>query len=68
MVAEQQNHKEVIMTKEVLKTMLQDIINDRQEQAAVTMHDYFVAKTREVAGLGDSTPAVEQEPELDETE
>ena len=40
-----------------LKAMLQDIINDRQEQAAVTMHDYFVAKSREVAGL--STPQVE---------
>ncbi len=37
--------------KELLKNMLQDVINDRMEQAAVTMHDYFVAKTREVAGL-----------------
>lgn len=36
---------------EILKSMLQDIINDRQEQASVTMHDYFVAKTREVTGL-----------------
>ena len=37
---------------EQLKSMLQDIINDRHEQATVTMHDYFVSKTREVAGLG----------------
>lgn len=37
---------------ELLKSMLQDIINDRQEQATVTMHDYFVSKTREVAGMG----------------
>ena len=37
---------------DALKSMLQDIINDRHEQATVTMHDYFVAKTREVAGLG----------------
>lgn len=36
---------------EALKAMLQDIINDRQENASVTMHDYFVSKTREVAGL-----------------
>ncbi len=43
---------------ETLKAMLQDIINDRQEQAAVTMHDYFVAKSREVAGL--SQPVVEE--------
>ncbi len=50
--------------KEVLKSMLQDIINDRQEQAAVTMHDYFVAKTREVSGLA----PVAQEPEQVEVE
>jgi hypothetical protein len=36
---------------DALKSMLQDIINDRTEQASVTMHDYFVAKTREVTGL-----------------
>jgi hypothetical protein len=38
--------------QEMLKSMLQDVINDRMEQASVTMHDYFVAKTREVTGLG----------------
>ena len=46
--------------KEALRGMLQDVINDRMEQAAVTMHDYFIAKTREVAGLGvqaDKLPA-----------
>jgi hypothetical protein len=48
---------------ETLKSMLQDIINDRQEQAAVTMHDYFVAKTREVTGL--AAPAVSDEPSAD---
>lgn len=37
---------------EPLKSFLQDIINDRQEQAHVTMHDYIVSKTKEVAGLG----------------
>lgn len=37
--------------REILKTMLQDIINGKEEQAAVSMHDYFVSKTREVAGL-----------------
>ena len=43
--------------KEALRGMLQDVINDRMEQAAVTMHDYFVAKTREVAGLGGQAEA-----------
>jgi hypothetical protein len=42
---------------EALKSMLQDIINDRQENATVTMHDYFVSKTREVAGLGSPAAA-----------
>jgi len=41
---------------EVLKSMLQDIINDRQEQASVTMHDYFVLKTCEISGLSAETP------------
>jgi len=42
---------------EQLKSMLQDIINDRHENATVTMHDYFVSKTREVAGFGTSQVA-----------
>jgi hypothetical protein len=46
--------------QEQLKAMLQDIINDRQEQAAVTMHDYFVAKTREVTGLAAAKQAAEE--------
>ena len=40
---------------EALKSMLQDIINGKHDQASVTMHEYFVAKTREVAGLSTST-------------
>ena len=36
---------------ETLKAMLQEFINGKEEQAAVTMHDYFVAKTKEVTGL-----------------
>lgn len=34
--------------------MLQSIINDKHEEASVTMHEYFVSKTKEVAGLGES--------------
>lgn len=36
------------MTTQHLKTMLQDIINDRPEQAQAAMHEYFVAKSREL--------------------
>lgn len=46
--------------KDLLKGMLQDVINDRMEQASVTMHDYFVAKTREVTGLALPTETTEQ--------
>ena len=49
--------------KETLKAMLQDIINGKEEQASVTMHDYFVAKTREVAGLAQ---AADEELDLDD--
>ena len=45
--------------REYLKSMLQDLINDRQdlindrqEQAEQTIHSYLVAKTQQVAGLG----------------
>ena len=41
---------------ELLKSMLQDIINDRQDNASVTMHDYFVSKTREVTGMSQQEP------------
>ena len=52
--------------KEMLKGMLQDVINDRMEQASVTMHDYFVAKTREVTGLATATEEADVEPETTE--
>jgi hypothetical protein len=38
--------------REELKSMLQDLINDRPEQAEVTIHNYIVAKTQELSGLG----------------
>lgn len=53
--------------KEALKAMLQDVINDKMEQASVTMHDYFVAKTREVTGLATAkeVPALEAPADAD---
>jgi hypothetical protein len=51
--------------KELLKSMLHDVINDRQEQASVTLHDYFVSKMRDITGLGTATqksePVTDQE-------
>ena len=45
--------------KEHLKSMLQDLINDRPEQAEVTIHNYIVAKTQVAAGLAGEQAAEE---------
>jgi hypothetical protein len=41
--------------------MLRDMIDNKEEQASVSLHNYLVAKTREVSGLGalpaQTTPA-----------
>jgi hypothetical protein len=37
--------------KEKLKSMLQSFINDKQEDAAVQLHDYFIDKSRDVTGI-----------------
>lgn len=47
---------------ETLRTMLDQMIAGKEEDAAITMHDYFVSKTREVTGMS-TAPA-----EVDETE
>jgi len=36
--------------REQLKAMLQDLINDRPEQATATIHNYMVAKTQQLTG------------------
>ena len=43
--------------REQLKAMLQDLINDRPEQAETTIHNYIVAKTQQMAGLGGGAEA-----------
>lgn len=40
------------MDKEALKTMVQDIIHDRMDSASQIVHDFIVAKTQKVSGLG----------------
>lgn len=37
--------------KELLKSMLHNLINDKPEEAALDFHNYITPKTREVAGL-----------------
>jgi hypothetical protein len=53
---------------EQLKSMLQDIINGREEQATVTMHDYFVSKTRDVAGLSQESSDDFSDDDFDDNE
>ena len=55
--------------KEHLKSMLNNLINDNQEQASMDLHNYLTGKMQEVAGLGaqsSGTPAPEIEPELED--
>ena len=58
--------------KEQLTSMLMSVIKGDTEAASATMHDYFVAKTREVAGLaepdGRVEPTLDAEPGSEPTE
>ena len=40
--------------QETLRQMLDQMIAGKESEASITMHDYFVSKTREVTGLGGS--------------
>lgn len=42
--------------KEQLKSMLQSLINDDEDQANATIHQYIVAKTQQLTNIG--APAV----------
>lgn len=42
--------------KDALKSMLNNLINDRQEEASLDLHNYLTGKMRDVSGLG--TPPV----------
>ena len=54
--------------KEKLTAMLQDFIAGKEEQAAVTLHDYFVSKSREVTGLQEPVAAEAADDEVIEQE
>ena len=40
---------------DLLKQVVQDLINDRTEQAEVALHEYIVGKTQQVAGLAEAS-------------
>ena len=37
--------------REILKSVLHNLINGEEDTAAASMHDYFVAKTKELTGI-----------------
>ena len=47
--------------KELLRSMLNNLINDRTEEASMDFHNYLTPKTREVSGLGGQTAYTEDD-------
>lgn len=45
--------------RELLKSMLHNLINDKPEEASLDFHNYLTPKTREVAGLGSTVATPE---------
>jgi hypothetical protein len=43
--------------REALKSMLNNFINDKPEEASIDLHNYLTTKMREVAGLGTDVAA-----------
>jgi len=54
--------------KELLKSVLNDLINDKHEQASVSLHSYLTTKTQEVAGLAQQHTEVTDDEEVIETD
>jgi len=48
------------MTRELLKSMLSNMINDKLEEATLDLHSYLTAKMRELAGLSGEQVTEEQ--------
>lgn len=49
-----------------LRDMLQDLINDRQEQASMNLHDYLVDKMQDISGSKQAATEEESETEVEE--
>ena len=49
---------------DALKAMVQDIINDRRDQARVTVHDYFVSSVKKLVA-GEAPASTEELPDED---
>jgi hypothetical protein len=49
--------------REALKSMLNNLINDKHEEATLDLHGYMTAKMQEISGIG--TGAAVADPEVD---
>ena len=50
-------------SREALKSMLNNLINDKQEEASLDLHNYLTTKMKVVAGTG-TAPTIE-DPEIE---
>lgn len=55
------------MDRESLKSMLNNLINDKPEEATLDFHNYITTKMKEVTGLA-AQPAAEPEVEVETTD
>lgn len=46
--------------RDALKSMVSNLINDKQEEASLDLHNYLSVKMREISGLG-QTPQLPTE-------
>ena len=49
--------------KEALKSMLNNLINDKHEEAALDLHGYMTAKMQEISGIGQAPAPTESSDE-----
>lgn len=53
--------------RSMLKSLLNNIINDKTEEASLDFHQYATAKLRDMSGIGTQPEAIEQaEVDLDD--
>lgn len=50
--------------REMLKSMLNNLINDKSEEATLDLHNYLTTKMRDVTGL-DTAPAASSDSGID---
>jgi hypothetical protein len=42
--------------RDALKSMLNNLINDKHEEASMDLHGYMTAKMQEISGIGQAAP------------